>query len=132
MKSRGKRKQQGRRGAPRKLGVGQRLIRGMRELDDWLASAAPLTARFTVNTVADVPEPAEYDAKRIANVRHRIGASQAVFARLVGVSTPLVCAWERGGRRPSAMARRLLDEISRDPDRWSALLGAQQRRGSAA
>lgn len=53
--------------------------------------------------------------------------SQAVFARLIGASAALVRAWERGGRRPSAMAGRLLDELARDPDRWAAMLRDVQK-----
>jgi DNA-binding transcriptional regulator YiaG len=40
----------------------------------------------------------------------------------LGVSRILVQGWERGVRRPSAMAARLLDTIRRDPAGWLASL----------
>lgn len=108
-------------------GVGERLLAGMKELDDWLASDKPLEVSFTARTVGDLPPPSTFDSKQLAALRQRIGASQAVFAELVGASAALVRAWERGSRHPSPMARRLLDEIRRDPDRWAAMLKDAQR-----
>ncbi|HXE52083.1 MAG TPA: hypothetical protein VN541_03670 [Tepidisphaeraceae bacterium] len=111
--------------------VGERLLAGMKEMDAWLDSGKPLEASFTARTVADLPPPSTYDARQIAALRHRIGASQAVFAQLIGASAPLVRAWEQGDRRPSAMARRLLDEVRRDPDRWAAMLKDARRQPAA-
>lgn len=112
--------------------VGERLLAGMRELDEWLAGSDPLEACFTVRTISDIPQPSEYDGQRIAALRQRLGASQPVFARLIGVSAPLVRAWERNGRHPSAIARRLLDEIERDPTRWKMVLRKGHVREPAA
>ena len=103
---------------------------GMRELQEWMASGRPLEERFTVRTVELPGEPGAYDAASVRATRERLGASQAVFAGLLGASPKLVQAWEIGGRAPSAMARRLLDEINRDPARWSALLRPKGRRAS--
>jgi DNA-binding transcriptional regulator YiaG len=116
----------------RRKSVGERLLDGIKELDQWASSGKSLEACFTVRTVTDLPEPTQYDSRRIADLRIRLGASQAVFARLIGASVPLVRAWERGGRRPSPMARRLLDEIERDPKRWTSMLRESRTRGSAA
>jgi DNA-binding transcriptional regulator YiaG len=44
--------------------------------------------------------------------------SQAVFAKLLGVSLNTVRAWEQGVNHPSDMACRFLDEIRRDPAYW--------------
>ena len=41
--------------------------------------------------------------------------SQAVFAKVMGVSTELVQHWEQGIREPSGIARRLLDRVNADP-----------------
>lgn len=111
--------------------VGERLMAGMKEMDEWLATGKPLDACFTGRTVRELPEPSTYDPKRIAALRRRIGASQSVFARLIGASPALVRAWEGGDRHPSAMARRLLDEIGREPDRWAAILQTAQRQPAA-
>jgi putative transcriptional regulator len=66
------------------------------------------------------PEPGLYDAKRVRATREKLGVSQATFASIVGVSTILAQSWEQGVRVPSKLARRLLDEINRDPTRWRA------------
>jgi DNA-binding transcriptional regulator YiaG len=58
-----------------------------------------------------------YDAAAVRRTRERLGASQAVFAKLVGVSKVLGQSWEQGARKPSKLARRLLDEINRDIER---------------
>ena len=39
-------------------------------------------------------------AKEIRDLREREGASQAVFARYLNVSTGLVSQWERGEKHP--------------------------------
>jgi DNA-binding transcriptional regulator YiaG len=66
--------------------------------------------------------PAEYDAKAIRSTRDRIGVSQAVFAGLTGISVVLVRAWEQGQRTPAMWARRLFDEMNRDPVHWRSML----------
>jgi putative transcriptional regulator len=44
-----------------------------------------------------------------------LGVSQAVFARLLGVSPKLVEAWESGRNTPAGPVRRLFELIERDP-----------------
>ncbi|HZK82869.1 MAG TPA: helix-turn-helix domain-containing protein [Humisphaera sp.] len=56
-------------------------------------------------------------------LRLLLGMSQPEFAELIGVSGILVQSWERGVRKPSPLARRLLDTISHDPAHWLASLG---------
>jgi DNA-binding transcriptional regulator YiaG len=45
----------------------------------------------------------------------RLRVSQAVLAKLLGVSVELVEHWEQGVCEPRRAIRRLLDEIARDP-----------------
>ena len=77
--------------------------------------------RVTVRHVR-VADPGHYTAAAIRKLRQALGVSQPVFAQLMGVSTVLVQSWEQGQRAPSRMARRLLDEIQRDPSHWAATL----------
>jgi putative transcriptional regulator len=109
-------------GRPRGEAVGPRLIAGMKELDDWVGSGQPLESRFTVRTIRDIPEPTRYSARRIAGLCRRLGASQTVFAKLIGTSPALIRAWEIGGREPSTMARRLLDQIAKNTETWQSIL----------
>ena len=47
-------------------------------------------------------------AQEIRTIRERAGVSQAVFAEHIGVTTGLVSKWERGEKRPSRMALKIL------------------------
>jgi putative transcriptional regulator len=105
--------------------VGERLVAAMKELDEALASGEPLEKRFTVRTVERLPEPSVYDAAKVRATRQRVGASQAVFAKLVGVSRIQAQSWERGVRTPSKLACRLLDEINRNVGHWRGLIGTR-------
>ena len=101
--------------------AGRSILRGLREIRDVYASGEPLEKRFRVRTV-EVAEPGEYDMDAIIATRRKLGLSQAIFARLVGVSPSLAQSWEQGRRMPDAMARRILDEINRQPKHWSAMV----------
>jgi DNA-binding transcriptional regulator YiaG len=105
---------------------GRRIINGLTELAEALERGEPPTRRFTVRTVELPPAPRPYTPKTIRATRARVGASQPVFASLLGVSTALVQHWEQGFRKPSRMACRLLDEINRDPKRWSSMAPARK------
>jgi putative transcriptional regulator len=70
--------------------------RTMREFDQLcLTSVQPL-------------KPSEIRALRL-----REGASQAVFARYLNVTTGLVSKWERGERRPQGASLKLLNLVAR-------------------
>lgn len=83
---------------------------------------AAVEQKFTVRTVRrgsgfDKPTLSAAD---VAAVRDLVGASQPVFAALLGVSANTVRAWEQGVNAPSGMAARFLAEIRRDPAYWKA------------
>jgi DNA-binding transcriptional regulator YiaG len=101
--------------------AGKEILAALMEIKKAIDDRVPLSERFTVREV-EVIDPSEYDAPRICRTRAKLGVSQAVFARIVGVSTVLVQFWENGKRAPNALARRVLDEINRDPKRWSKML----------
>jgi putative transcriptional regulator len=63
-------------------------------------------------------EPADYGPDEVAETREQLGVSQAVFAKLIGVSVDTVQSWEQGRREPSQLARRLMEEIDLRPDDW--------------
>lgn len=54
----------------------------------------------------------------IQRLRHGLGWTQAQLAEHVGVSQPLVSAWERGGRVPSEPAKKLLAQVAQQLQ-WS-------------
>jgi len=53
-----------------------------------------------------------FPAKKIRQLRLREGASQAVFARYLNVSTGLVSQWERGEKRPQGASLKLLNLVA--------------------
>jgi putative transcriptional regulator len=66
-----------------------------------------------------VPIPKKVTAiapREIRRLRARLGTSQAVFARLLNVSTTTEIKWETGRRKPSGAALRLLDIASKRPE----------------
>jgi putative transcriptional regulator len=108
-------------------------LHGLRELAKMIGDGVQPEERFTVHTI-EIPEPAKYNAKAVQSLRQKLGVSQAIFAKMLGVSTILVQSWERGVRQPSPLARRLLDTVSDDPGRWLGRVwesrpGAARRAG---
>lgn len=51
--------------------------------------------------------------EEIRALREREGASQAVFARYLNVSTGLVSQWERGEKHPQGSSLKLLSLVAR-------------------
>jgi len=105
---------------------GREIIASLTELAETLESGGPNAdlERFTARTTDAPDAPTTYDASRTRATRDRVGVSQAVFAQLLGVSRVLVASWEQGSRVPAPWARRLLDEVNRDPKHWRAMVRA--------
>lgn len=53
--------------------------------------------------------------KEITALRHELNVSQAVFAGLLNVPKVTAISWEKGRRKPTGAALRLLDLIRRKP-----------------
>ncbi|WP_239460837.1 helix-turn-helix domain-containing protein [Lactobacillus gallinarum] len=66
--------------------------------------------------VVDIPLPVkiEFNANTIKSLRHKIGATQAGLADLVGVSKRTVEAWESNRSEPNKSARKLLTLLMQD------------------
>jgi putative transcriptional regulator len=52
--------------------------------------------------------------RQIRELRLREGASQAVFARYLNVTTGIVSQWERGKKRPQGASLKLLSLVARN------------------
>ncbi len=109
--------------------AGRRILESLTEIRDAVHSARSLSASLTVREV-EVVEPLPHDAASVQEIRTALKLSQGVFAQLLGVSTKLVQSWEIGARAPSPLARRLLDEMKRDPMRWRRLILSRVRRSA--
>lgn len=52
------------------------------------------------------------EADAIKEIRERAAMSQAVFAKVLNVTTSLVSQWERGEKRPSGPSLKLLNLVN--------------------
>jgi len=102
--------------------LGQQLIAGLTEVVEALESGEELGKRFTVRTVRLDPSVHRYTPEQVKEVRQLLGASQASFARFLGVTRQTVRAWEHGTNAPCDMACRFLEEIQHNPEYWKKRL----------
>ena len=61
-----------------------------------------------------LPPRPDYGSAEVKRIRAATRMSQPVFARLLGVDKSAVAQWERGAKRPSGPAMRLLEVL--DPE----------------
>jgi putative transcriptional regulator len=78
---------------------------------------------LTLKTVRVPEEPPEIDAATVIALREQTEMSQAVFARMLNVSTKTVQSWEQGRRKPSQASRRLMQVFSERPEVVCQIVG---------
>jgi putative transcriptional regulator len=67
-------------------------------------------------TTLELPDrPPDVGAEELTELRLHSGMSQAVFARVLNVSTKTVQSWEQGQRKPSQAALRLIQVFRQNP-----------------
>lgn len=101
---------------------GREIIASLSEAVEVERRGIAIESRFTVRTAELPDQPAPYNAAAVRATRDKLAVSQPVFAYLLGVSPTLIRAWEQGQRVPGLWARRLLDEVNRDPPHWRGML----------
>jgi putative transcriptional regulator len=90
------------------------LVRSVEEIRDAVTGRSKVTLRTT--RVA-LPRPAPIMAPAdIARLRKRLKLSQPVFAALLNVPTVTAISWEKGRRKPSGAALRLLQIAKKHPE----------------
>lgn len=99
--------------------AGRELIAGLRE-----ALRAAQTGDYSKMIVREVEiaDPREYGPAEVKALRAKLGVTQGIFARLMGVSPELVAHWEYDIRTPAPLARRLMDKINEDPAQYLATI----------
>src|ERR1700761_7849797 len=95
----------------KRLPVAEQIRKGLEEAIRH--AKGEITLRTTTLELPD--RPPEIGAAELAELRLASGMSQAVFARLLNVSTKTVQSWEQGQRRPSQAALRLIQVFRHDP-----------------
>lgn len=99
---------------PQRLGA--EIVQRLKRFTENLDATDDLTRRFTCRTVRLNIGPTKYTAAQVKSARHKLCASQAIFAQFLGVSPSAVQDWEQGVKTPRGSACRLMDEIRRDPE----------------
>jgi putative transcriptional regulator len=105
-----------------KPSLADRLVAGLASVVEALESGEPIEKRLTVRTVKLDFTPRVYTPGDVKAVREKTGASQAVFAKFLGVSVQALRHWEQGTRQVPTLAARFLDEIDADPGIWTRRL----------
>jgi putative transcriptional regulator len=69
-----------------------------------------------LRTISIPRKPPEVDAATVTAIRAKAKMSQAIFARLLNVSTKTIQSWEQGVRSPSHASQRLIQVLAEHPD----------------
>ncbi len=69
-------------------------------------------------------EPDDY-SKRIKFIRQQLGLSQEELAHKLGVSFTSVNRWENGQTKPSKLAKKQIDLLSKKTEKLKDLIGAE-------
>ena len=89
------------------------LVTSVEALARHAAGREKLTLRTKTLTLPQPIKP--INAKDIVALRNKYGVSQAVFAHLLNVPKVTEISWEKGRRKPTGAALRLLDLVRRKP-----------------
>ncbi len=90
------------------------LVRSVEEFVEHLQGRRKLTLRVTTITIPEPVKPMK--PREIGAIRRRLNMSQAVFAAMLNVPPATERSWEKGRRRPTGAALRLLDLVRRKPE----------------
>jgi len=102
----------------KKASVADRIIQGLEEFVEVLERKQPVTEKFTCREVELDLQPTSYSPELVKETRRALNSSQAIFARLLGVSPKTVRSWEQGIHEPKDVACRFMDEIRMNPKYW--------------
>jgi DNA-binding transcriptional regulator YiaG len=75
--------------------------------------------------------PPDIDAEELTKLRLKSRMSQAVFGRMLNVSTKTIQSWEQGQRKSSHAALRLIQVFRYDPAGMLELVGMSAPRVNA-
>ncbi len=84
--------------------------------DDQRSPETESTSKVDLRTVEIPPRPKPMRPADIRALREQLNASQALFARLLNVSSNAVESWEQGLRQPRQATLKLLHVARRNPE----------------
>jgi putative transcriptional regulator len=79
-----------------------------------------LSPKITIRRVKLSLEPRKVKPEEVKNIRHDFHVSQAVFAKLIGVSKRTLEKWEQGKSEVPGPAAVLLGDMIANPDHWKS------------
>ena len=91
--------------------LGEILLSGLHEV------RAHVQGKITLREVVLPERVQEMTPAEIKSLRDRMNVSQVVFAAILNVPTVTAISWEKGRRKPTGAALRLLDFARKDPQR---------------
>jgi putative transcriptional regulator len=90
------------------------LVRSVEQVRDHVTGKRKITLR---TTKLKLPKPAPtVSPKDVGRIRARLKVSQPVFAAILNVPTVTAISWEKGRRKPSGAALRLLEIAKKHPE----------------
>jgi putative transcriptional regulator len=96
---------------PKRLPIAEQIRKGPHEASRH--AKGEITLKTTILEMPDPPPTV--GAEELTKLRHKSGMSQAIFARILNVSTKTVQSWEQGQRKPSQAALRLIQVFRENP-----------------
>jgi putative transcriptional regulator len=95
----------------KRLAIAVQIRKGLEEAI--LHEKGEITLKTTTLKMLD--RPPDVGAEELVKLRLESRMSQAIFARLLNVSTRTVQSWEQGDRKPSQAALRLIQVFRHNP-----------------
>jgi putative transcriptional regulator len=92
--------------------LGKEIIEGLKEIIE--IQEKRKLAKLNKNSVAILPID-NFKPEEIKLIRQKFEMSASVFAKMLGISSKTVEAWESGLRKPTGAYSRLLQIIIHDP-----------------
>lgn len=114
-----------------KSSLGQELVRRLKRFSEDLETTDELELRFTCRTIQLKLRTRDYGPDLVKATRRKLGASQVIFAKFLGVAPNTVRDWEQGVKLPRGAACRMMDEIRENPEYWIARLTKMARPAKA-
>ncbi len=101
-----------------KASVADRILHRLQGFKEALETKETIGKRFTCHKIVLDLQPKQYTPEMVRQTRRVLGASQKIFAQLLGVSLGTVRSWEQGENPPKPIACRFMDEIRQNPGYW--------------
>lgn len=105
-------------GIKKETTFGDEVLHGLNDFLGAVDRGEPITVRTLRLNLA----PSDCGPDDVRLIRKSLNVSQAVLARLMGVSSKTIQSWEQGTRPLPGPARRLLDEFKQNRNHWVNLI----------